>query len=302
MTIEHLVISGGGNVGFSFFGVIRQLSESNYLDIPNIKSIYATSIGAIIGTLICIKTEWEIIERYIADRPWHNAFKLTDYQILNVFNNKGIIGHQAIETVFGPLLKATHLTLDITLKELFDHSQIELHMFAFEVNKFTTIDISHKTHPDLSLILALSMTVAIPGLFIPVCINDKCYIDGGIMAVYPVQQCIDGQQLRTNNTTSILGINCNSTINYDLNMSHNITSESNIVELMIKLAVESINYISNKNSHSLELNHQICVPDEFSTEAMYTALICETTRKQMIKNGKLCAQDYLNLEQNITKI
>ena len=49
MVIKYLVLGGGGGGGFSIYGALKYLSEKNYYDINNIKSIYSTSVGSING-------------------------------------------------------------------------------------------------------------------------------------------------------------------------------------------------------------------------------------------------------------
>lgn len=55
MPIKHLVIAGGGPMGLCFLGALQHLNAAFFWDINNIESIYATSIGTIIGAFICLK-------------------------------------------------------------------------------------------------------------------------------------------------------------------------------------------------------------------------------------------------------
>ena len=59
-----------------------------------------------------------------------------------------------------------------------------------ELNAFKSVELSYKTHPDLSLMVALTMSCALPGLFMPVCIENECYMDGGVMTNYPINYCL----------------------------------------------------------------------------------------------------------------
>jgi len=85
MPIKHLVISGGGPIGLQFLGVLEHLNEQNIWKFEDIESIYATSIGTIIGAFICLKYDWQTLNTYIIDRPWHDAFKLNGKQIFDAF-------------------------------------------------------------------------------------------------------------------------------------------------------------------------------------------------------------------------
>ena len=48
--IQHLVLSGGANIGFMFIGTLQSLLERNIFNMQDIQSIHATSIGTTIGT------------------------------------------------------------------------------------------------------------------------------------------------------------------------------------------------------------------------------------------------------------
>ena len=81
MTIKHIVISGGGPTGFSMLGGVIELSKSNFYNIENIETIFATSVGAVLGAIFCLKYSWEDIEDYFVKRPWDQAINinLDDY-------------------------------------------------------------------------------------------------------------------------------------------------------------------------------------------------------------------------------
>jgi predicted acylesterase/phospholipase RssA len=172
MPIKHLVIAGGGPIGLQFLGALEYLNEQGFWNFEEIESIYATSIGTFLGAIICLKYDWSTLNKYIIERPWHDAFKLNGKQILDAFYNKGLYDKKVIEIVFKPLLEAKDLSLNITLKEFYEYSKIEFYFYTFELNKFETTEISYKTHPDLLLMQAIHMSSALPGIFTPTCIGN----------------------------------------------------------------------------------------------------------------------------------
>ena len=54
------------------------------------------------------------------------------------------------------------------MKQYFEITNIEMSIFTTSINDFQCIEISHKTYPDIELVRALSMSVAIPFIFKPV--------------------------------------------------------------------------------------------------------------------------------------
>ena len=77
MTIKHLVLSGGGYLGFYQLGAVSRLLELNYLQKSNIQSIYGTSVGALFGSVLCLNEDWNTTKSYFIERPWHKIFQIT---------------------------------------------------------------------------------------------------------------------------------------------------------------------------------------------------------------------------------
>jgi predicted acylesterase/phospholipase RssA len=101
----------------------------------NIESIYGTSAGAIVGILICLKFDWETINDYIIKRPWQDVFPIKVQNILDAYAKKGVYDVKTIEKCFKPLFDAKDISLDINLIDFYNLTNIELHMFSFEVNE-----------------------------------------------------------------------------------------------------------------------------------------------------------------------
>ena len=52
--IQHIVINGGGPTGWLTYGALKYLFEKNFIHLDNIKSIYGTSAGAILGVIFLL--------------------------------------------------------------------------------------------------------------------------------------------------------------------------------------------------------------------------------------------------------
>ena len=291
MTIKHLVISGGGPLGLRYLGALKKLEEESFWKINEIESIYGTSVGAIIGAFICLKYDWETLTKYIIERPWHDAFKVNPKQIFDSYYNKGLFDKKLAEIIFKPLLEARDLNLNITLKEFYEFSKIDFHIFTFELNTFKTIEISHTLNPDLSLLQALTMSSALPGIFMPIIIDNCCYIDGGVMCNYPLNQCIRDHI----NRDEILGIK----VCYDKDKENfsnvEVTSETSLLEYVICFSINAMNYI--RDSVKLENidNTVKCYSTEnpLTLESIQESIKNQELRRQMIKKGEEDALQFL---------
>jgi NTE family protein len=292
MVIKHLVISGGGPLGLRYLGALEKLEQMDYWKIDNIESIYGTSVGAIIGAFICLKYDWSMLNKYIIERPWHDAFKVTAKQIFESYYNKGLFDGQLAEIIFKPLLTAKDLDLNITLHDFYNYSKIDLHIFTFELNSFKTFELSHKSHPNMKLLDALTMSSSLPGIFMPTIIDDCCYIDGGVMNNYPLNECLRDHT----NKDEILGIKSSYNKNTDNFANVQVTSESSLLEYVICLTINSMNFIRD----SVKLDHientVRCYVSEnpLTLDYIKESVSSQTLRREWLQQGECDAQTFLS--------
>jgi len=204
--IRHLSFSGGCTWGFNAFGIICHAIKVGFLCMEDIQTIYATSIGVMASVLLILKIDIDIIRNYIIKRPWGNSISITINSIIDSYQKKGICDKKIFEDLFFPLLKSLDLSTDITLQQFYDYTGVELHIFTTEINKFELIDLSYKTHPEWVLINAIYVSCSIPNVFIPLFIEDKCFLDGGILLNDPIYKCIENCINCGYNTDEILSV------------------------------------------------------------------------------------------------
>jgi NTE family protein len=222
--IEHIVIAGGGASGICIYGVLRESHKSGFWNINNIKTIYGTSVGAIIAIFIALHYSWDDLDEYILKRPWQNVFKFDIKSLLYAYDNRGIFDKKIIEELLVPLLKGKDLDTTTTLLELYQKTNIEIHVTTAELNEYELIDISYKTHPEWSVIDAVYCSASLPLLFSPVLQEDKCYVDGGTIMNYPLSLCVNN--IGGEHLDSIFGINL---AKADKSVNR-VTSESNLFD------------------------------------------------------------------------
>lgn len=275
MTIKHLVISGGGPTAIKSLGSLKYLHEHGIWNIKDIKSIYATSAGVIISVLLLLEFEFDIIVNYIIHRPWHEVYKIRLDDIVGAYTRKGILDEHCVDVFFMPFFKAKDIDINITLEEFFNMTRVNLHIMTFELNEFKTVNISHKTHPHLLLKTAVKMSLSIPILFTPVCIEDKCYIDGGIRCNYPLDECIQGENIT--DTCEIFGIRSGFKM-----LNSPITEDSNILDFILKFIKKLVSIDKVRTCIENEIVH-----DMYSdTISLFTnALHSMEFRKELLECG-----------------
>ena len=299
MPIKHLIIAGGGPIGLQFFGALEHLNKEGFWKLEDIETIYATSIGTMLSVFISLNYDWETLKTYIVGRPWNDVFKLNGKQIFDAFYNKGLFSKKVFEATFKPLLEAKDLSLSVTLKEFYEYTKIEFHLYTFEQNTFTTVDLSYKTHPDLSLIQAVMMSCAIPGLFMPTCIDECCYIDGGVMANYPLSYCLNdnGGILKQDEMLGITFFRDYS--KPDAYKNNTIKEDSSVLEFAIGFFINAMNYIYKNIKKDKIINQIECKNDErfLTVDVMREAINNQEMRQIWIQRGYEDARLFLeNIE------
>ena len=193
MTIKHLVLSAGGLAGFSIIGILKELNNQNFFHIKDVKTIHATSIGTILSTLLILSDNFDLLENYIVNRPWDKFFTINPTALINIWEEKGLLGEEIILEVLKPFLQARDLNINITLKEFYDTLNIELYFYTTNLNArpMECIELSYINFPELELYKAIAMSSAFPLIFAPIIIDNNCYIDGGVLAHFPINKCLE---------------------------------------------------------------------------------------------------------------
>ena len=284
MPIQHIVLSGGGQIGLAHLGALKELEQSNIWKLSDLKSVYGTSAGGILGLLLCLKYDWDTAIDYFVKRPWANAFKIKPEDIFNVYQKKGVLNVQFIEIIFKPLFDAKNISMDITLKELYEWSGIDLHVFSLELNEFEICDISYKSFPDLPALKAIHMTSAIPIAIEPVCMDGKCYVDGGFVNNYPLNHCLKDHP----EVDDILSFK-----NIYSNLSSNITEESTALDMMVTLCQHLFKKISLTNGIPSIPNQVNQSADGMSIGGFIDTLESESYRMSLVEDGIKTAKEFI---------
>ena len=285
MCIKHIVFSGGGPISISVYGILQVLHEAKFWNMDNIETIYGTSAGGMLAIILCLKFDWDIINTYFVKRPWHEAFPFHISQCLDVFTKKGFLDHSYFEIFFKPLLDAKNISLSVTMLEFFNYTNIELHLYSLELNDYKICDISYKTFPDLPLLKAIQMTSSIPVLFMPVCLEDKCYIDGGILNNYPLNYCIQDHP----NVEEIMGFKNDYSEDEE---NTKINSQSNLFEFVIRLCNQILFNIPIQKIDKIPYEI-MCKADIMGIDYFKQTLISEQHRKKLLDIGLEIGQQYL---------
>ena len=173
--MEYLVIGPGAMGGFSMLGYLKTIEES----LDNIKEYSGASAGAIISVFLALGFNIDDILYKLAELEGNKLVKLN----LKCFMNKyGLVDLKPIRDKFVDIFESDPTFLDIEKK---------IYISAFCVNTSRTVYFSKDTHPDMKVIDALCMSIAVPFIFSSYRYEGMVYVDGGTLETLPSAPFLD---------------------------------------------------------------------------------------------------------------
>ncbi|XP_077979053.1 uncharacterized protein LOC144434474 [Glandiceps talaboti] len=191
---ENLVLDGGGAKGLAHVGVIKVLDNVGIL--ANLKRIAGTSVGGLLACAFAIGyTPYECIELMGRNELQNVA---SDHCcgycsfLPNLLCDYGWNPGNKLLKWCEKLVEAKTGDRHTTFKQLYEMTGgKELCITTTNVNNMHTVYCHVKTTPDMPIALAVRMSISFPGFYRPVTYKNDYYVDGGVLANYPIF-CFDG--------------------------------------------------------------------------------------------------------------
>jgi len=288
--MKYIVLCGGGPNCFSQLVMIHSLMENNIIQYDTIEKIYATSAGTIIATLLALNIPLNEAIDYVIERPWNKTIKLEMDMILNFNEKKGLYDYDLFHKILYPIFSSNDISMDITLKDIYDQYKIELRMITTELESFQMIELCYQTYPNLKVMDAITMSCSCPPLFSPFLYEGKHYIDGGIFNHYP----IDLMKRDIPPNESILGINIRKINQEDVPIPF---TEMNSFQYIQYIITKGIKTIYNTQSYKNESNYELWYDAEhlmYESE-LFTYFVNQIEYRKKIKEKSISIiHDYLN--------
>ena len=273
---ETLVLSGGGIHGFEILGSLNYLHEHHLLN--NIKIFSGCSVGALICYLMIIGyTPNEILTKIFTSQMLKN---LSNFELSNILNNKGICSYKYIYTLLCDLTLKKFNKL-LTLQELYDQTGKTLIVSTFNLTDYKQEYFSYKTEPDMLCVDACRASSNIPFLFDDFVYNKCIYIDGGIIDNFPI--CVPGFKF-----TKIISVN----ISYE---NSKITPSSKLFDKIQNIANANIRYNCTKKVKKLIRKNEDVVDIRIKNKhKFYDFSITSTTCLNKFSYGYLKCKKYFD--------
>ena len=187
--IDTLILSGGGPSGVAYAGILKALTDYDILKRDELNEIITTSVGIIFAILYLLDYTILQIEKIVLETDLTKLLNSDDLEIDDLLVKFGLFSNKPIGDSISSFIRHKCNKNDLTLKELYDYSNISLIVKVYNVDKGKTEYIDYKNNPDISLAKLSMMTTAIPYLFQPVEHNEDLYVDGGLKGHFPIEAC-----------------------------------------------------------------------------------------------------------------
>jgi predicted acylesterase/phospholipase RssA len=212
-----------------------------------------------------------------------------DY-VFRLYNNHGLYGMKEFIETLRPALQGKDMSVNITFQEFYDRTGVDVHFIVTEMNKFQTVDFSYKTHPNQSLVEACYMSCCYPFGFTPIYRDGCCYIDGGIINDYPVNECFNDQKC---NIYEILGVK----MLWEKKPA-NLSDKSSVLQF-ISTFFNQIkgNLFENRPTKAIP-NEVVCVSKVFVSQDWMNWVKDENFRRELVLRGETYANVFLSYRRN----
>jgi len=198
-----LALGGGSVLGGVHVGVLKALQEYDV----EIKSISGTSAGGIVASLYAFGKTPKEIEQIVLNFEWKNLVTLTLSKFAILSNDK-----------IGEMIKENIGNTNI------EDAKIPLSMIATDITNGQKVILEKGSTSD-----AIMATTCVPGIFIPVELDGRLLVDGGIIENIPLSCLID------KDVDFIIGV--------DLVCEHSHKKPQNIIEVLYN----SFNFLVKAN-------------------------------------------------------
>jgi predicted acylesterase/phospholipase RssA len=173
--MKYLVLGPASMGIYSMIGTLKAL-ESRLVDV---KEISGSSAGSILALFLALGMSVDEILDMALDL---DVPKFVKIRIGSFFNKFGFVDLEPIREKLVEICGC-----DPTFEEL----DMKIYVSAYCLNSSTTDYFSRDTHPNMKVIDAVCMSMAIPLIFACGKYNGKSYIDGGTQEQYPMTPFLD---------------------------------------------------------------------------------------------------------------
>ena len=288
-----VVLSGGGAKGMAHIGALKVIEDAG---IP-IDYIVGTSMGAIIGGLYSIGYTPQQLDSMVRKQNWQ--FLLSDHierREMNLMEREAEetyvisvpFSKNAIKEVTGGLIKGHNIDNLFSELTLGYHDSISFDSLPIPFACVSENLVLGEEYVFREGILSTAMraSMAIPGVFTPVRLNDMVLIDGGVVNNYPVDVA------RQMGADVIIGVDVQSELRPGEELNNTGTILAQLVELMGE--EKYLENLNNTNVH-IKVNVKGYSAASFTHTAIDTLIVRGTYAAESQRDALLKLKEEIGL-------
>lgn len=166
--MKHLALGPGAIGYFSMLGAVNKLWDSGALH--DLETISGASAGAVLAVMIAVfHFDFEKILQASLIVPIHQLKP----NIKTLLTSYGLVPSTTTQKMIRDVIP------DMTFKELYTKFKKKIYISSFCVELTKTQYFSIDSHPDMSVVDAVCMSISVPFLFASCTYGDWHYLDGG---------------------------------------------------------------------------------------------------------------------------
>lgn len=175
-----IVLSGGSVKGFCYIGLMKALQE-----IPqDITHFVGTSVGAFACMIIILRYNYETISEILLN---FDPKKIISPKVKNLLDTGSLDKGIHLENFVKTFIKNKISKVDITLKELYEKTNINFVCCVTDVLKSDPLYINWENFPDMPVFKAVSASMRIPFLFENLLWEGIVMCDGALTSNTPIR-------------------------------------------------------------------------------------------------------------------
>lgn len=274
--IDTICIGGGGIKGLSFISTLEFLEKNNYINLNKINKFSGISAGSILCLLIIIGfTISELIDLF-ENYNYNDIIDNFDLDFDIIIDEFGFDNCNNIMDILKKIIikKNNLITDNLTFIELYNLTKKEFYIGTTNFTKGIEENFSYINSPNMSIFLAIRMSISIPIIFTPVFYNNQYYIDGNV-------------------TNNILLLNFDPNKTLVLYVKNN---KINKIETITDIINGSINILLNQiNLKKLKLFKCVNI-NNYSKNLIFDDIINKKIIHELYFNGTISAKKFLKNE------
>lgn len=169
--------------GIMLLGVVQRMQESGLL--LSVKRFVGTSIGSVISVLLILGYDGCTVQKVLRGIPFTSFNDMDCDSLLAFFDTFGMTTAKRFLDVVRVFIRTKGMREDITFAELHVATGRELVVTGYNITKGCLSWFTHSTHPTMSVIQALEISICLPFIFRPIEYEGDLYLDGGLIDNIP---------------------------------------------------------------------------------------------------------------------